>query len=75
MNTIDHVETMDLDEVFQNIKGHGAKIYGITNSKSKYKEYIDHTIMSEGASGVAQGMFTFDTYFYMLSEIYRMKYL
>lgn len=75
VNTIDHVETMDLDEVFQNIKGHSAKIYGITNSKSKYKEYVDHTIMSEGSSGVAQGMFMFDTYFYMLSEIYRMKYL
>ncbi|MDD3402492.1 MAG: MurR/RpiR family transcriptional regulator [Hespellia sp.] len=75
VNTIDHVETMDLSEVFDNIKEHGAKILGITNHKSKYKEYIDCEILSESADGVAQGMIMFDTYFYMLSEIYRMKYI
>lgn len=75
VNTIDHVETMDLQMVFENIKEKGARIFGITNHKSKYQKYITQEILNTGIGNVAQGLVTFEMYFYMLSEIYRMNYI
>ncbi len=74
-NTIDHAETMDLTEVFENARKCGAKIYGIQSGKSKYEEYLESELVNDAAGGVLKGTVVFDLYFYLLSEIYRMKYI
>lgn len=74
-NTIDHAETMDLTEVFENARTCGAKIYGIQCGKSKYENYIECELVNEGAGGVLKGTAVFDICFFLLSEIYRMKYI
>lgn len=75
INTIEHVETMNLQPIFENIKKQAANILGLTTRKSKYKAYIDWDIFDEETEKVAEGVMIFDMYFYMLSEIYRMKYI
>lgn len=75
INTIEHVETMDFGPVFKNIKNQGAAILGFTIKNSKYKEYIDQELMVGGNGKIVEELIAFDVYFYMLSEIYRMKYI
>ena len=74
-NTIDHAETMDLTEVFENARKCGAKIFGIQSGKSKYEDYLECDLVNDAAGGVLKGTVIFDIYFYLLSEIYRMKYI
>lgn len=75
INTIEHVETMDLSPVFKNMKEQGATIFGITIKNSKYKEYIAQELLVSGEGKIVEELIAFDIYFYMLSEIYRMKYI
>lgn len=75
ISTIEHAETMNLDTMFQSIKKQQATVYGLTTRKSKYKDYIDHVILDEDNGKIAEGVLSFSMYFYILSEIYRMKYI
>lgn len=74
-DTIDHAETMDLTEVFENARKCGAKIYGIHSGKSKYEDYFECELVNDVSGGVLKGTVVFDIYFYLLSEIYRIKYI
>lgn len=73
--TIEHAETMNLLPVFESIRQYNASIFGINMSKSKYSEYIDYKILDRTITNAAEGIMIFNTYFNMLSEIYRMRYL
>lgn len=75
VSTIDHIETMDLSEVFENIRKKKAKIFGIENGNSKYKKFIDCELISNNSPGFVKNMMVFELYFYLLSEVYRMKYI
>nr|WP_305137453.1 MurR/RpiR family transcriptional regulator [uncultured Schaedlerella sp.] len=72
VNMIEHVETMDMELVFANIKAKGAKIYGVSK---RYKKYLDRELFRGSREKVVTGVLLFDLYFLMLSEIYRMKYI
>lgn len=75
VNTIDHAETMDLTEVFENAKDQRAKVLGIKNGKSKYRNYIDYDLIECGSLEIFASMLVIDIFFYTLSEVYRMKYI
>ncbi|GAA0800423.1 hypothetical protein GCM10008910_28310 [Faecalicatena orotica] len=75
INTIEHAETMDLKPVFESIKKQNAVILGLTLSNSKYREYIDQELLGDENGKIVERLMAFDIYFYMLSEIYRMKYI
>lgn len=75
VNTIDRAETMDFTEVFENAEDCGAKIFGIQSGRTKYDEYIDCELVNDETAGVLKGMAVYDICFYLLSEIYRMKYI
>ena len=72
VNMIEHVETMDMEPVFANIKAKGAKVYG---ASKRYKKYLDRELFRGSREKVVTGVLLFDLYFLMLSEIYRMKYI
>lgn len=74
-NMIDHLETMDMTQVFENIKKQKAKVYGSTARKSRYQSYFDKVLFSSKEGNVAEGVLAFQMYFFMLNEIYRMKYI
>lgn len=75
VNTIDHAETMDITDVLENAKKRNATIFGIENGKTKYSHYLDDDLINLGGEQVMIGTAVFDLYFYMLSEIYRMRYI
>ena len=75
IHTIEHAETMDLKQVFESINEQGASIFGVGASKSKYREYMDRILMENDNGKIVESMLSFDVYFYMLSEIYRLKYI
>lgn len=75
VSTVDHLEAMDLSRVFENIQKKKAKIFGIGNANSKYKKFIDRELMSNDPAGIVKSMMVFELYFYLLSEVYRMKYI
>ena len=75
INTIEHAETMDMRDMFWQIKQKGATILGIASEKSKYAGYIDQNIIEGKHRNVVEGVMIFDMFFYMLSEVYRMKYI
>lgn len=75
ISTIDHVEAMDLSAVFENIQKKKAKIFGIESRNSKYKKYIDRELLVSDSTEAVKNMMVFELYFYLLSEIYRMKYI
>lgn len=72
VNMIEHVETMDMEPVFANIKAREAKVYG---ASARYKRYVDRELFRGSTEKVITGVLLFDLYFLMLSEIYRMKYI
>jgi len=75
IHTIEHAETMDMKQVFESINEQGASIFGVGASKSKYREYMDRILMENDNGKIVESMLSFDVYFYMLSEIYRLKYI
>lgn len=75
VHTIEHAETMDMKSVFESLKRQGACIWGIGTSRSKYKEYMNKELLSNDSDKIVEAMISFDSYFYMLSELYRMKYI
>ena len=75
ISTIEHAETMNLHSVFESIQKQKAKVLGYQLNKSKYKEFIDLELLKYEQGSVSEGIIVFDTYFYMLSEVYRMKYI
>ena len=72
VNMIEHVETMDMELVFNNIKKKRAKIYGVS---TRYEKYLDKELFYSDKDKIVTGVLMFDLYFLMLSEIYRMKYI
>ncbi|RHV00605.1 MurR/RpiR family transcriptional regulator [Firmicutes bacterium OM07-11] len=74
-NMIDHLETMDMTQVFENIKRQKARVYGSMAGKSRYQIYFDQILFSSKEGNVVEGVLTFQMYFFMLNEIYRMKYI
>lgn len=72
VNMIEHVETMDMEPVFANIKAQGARVFGVS---VRYKRYMDRELFRGSTEKVITGVLLFDLYFFMLSEIYRMKYV
>lgn len=74
-NMIDHLETMDMVPVFENMKKNQAKVFGIAPDKSRYRKYIDRILFKSRGEIAAEGVLAFQIYFFMLSEIYRMKYI
>ena len=75
VNMIDHAETMDFTEVFENAISRHSKLYGIQCGRTKYEEYLTCDLVSDDSPGVLKGMIIFDMYFYFLNEVYRMKYI
>lgn len=75
VNTIVYVETQDWTEIFKKVKKKQAKIFSIMNQKSPNEKYIDHSLMKAQQGEVIQGMLLFDIHFYLISEVYRMKYI
>ena len=74
-NMIDHLETMDMTQVFENIKRQKARVYGSMAGKSRYQIYFDQILFSSKEGNVVEGVLTFQMYFFILNEIYRMKYI
>lgn len=72
VNMIEHVETMDMEPVFVNIKAQKARVYG---ASVRYKRYMDRELFRGSTEKVVTGVLLFELYFLMLSEIYRMKYI
>lgn len=72
VNMIEHVETMDMEPVFANIKAQRARVYG---ASVRYKRYMDRELFRGSREKVVTGVLLFDLYFLMLSEVYRMKYI
>lgn len=75
VSTIDHAETMDLTRIFTNVSQSGACILGMQNSNTKYKKYIEKNLICTEPAGVLSSIILFESYFYLLSEVYRMKYI
>ena len=75
VNTIEHAETMDLGVVFERIRERGSKVIGFATNKSKYRKYVDKELIKDDDRQIIKTLVTFDMYFYLLSEIYRMKYI
>ena len=74
-NMIDHLETMDMTQVFENIKKKKARVYGSLAGKSRYQIYFDRVLFHGNAGSVVEGVLAFQMYFFMINEIYRMKYI
>lgn len=74
-NMIDHLETMDMTQVFENIKKKKARVYGCVAGKSRYQRYFDRVLFHGKAGSVVEGVLAFQMYFFMINEIYRMKYI
>ncbi|MCI8282787.1 MAG: MurR/RpiR family transcriptional regulator [Lachnospiraceae bacterium] len=72
LGIIEHAETMDLERVFQNCSGRGASIWGIFMANSRYRNYVDRELLNNEEGTVAAGILAAETYFILLSEIYRM---
>lgn len=75
VSTIDHAETMDLTSIFTTASQNGACILGMQNSNTKYKKFIEKNLISAEPAGVLSSVIVFEFYFYLLSEVYRMKFI
>ncbi|MFV0362965.1 MAG: MurR/RpiR family transcriptional regulator [Suipraeoptans sp.] len=76
MNIIEYAETMNIAEVFTEVKKRGAKIYVVIEAKHRHRKYVDKVLIPySGEAGIAAEMMMFEMYFYILSESYRYKYL
>lgn len=71
LGIIEHAETMDMEQVFENCSSRGASIWGIFMRNSRYRKYVDRELIHNEEGAVAAGILAAEAYFVLLSEIYR----
>lgn len=75
IETIDHAESMDAMDVFITAKAAGAHIIKVSQTRTSYDPYTDEYLLSFDTNDVTTNLILITTYFLMLSEIYRAKYI
>jgi DNA-binding MurR/RpiR family transcriptional regulator len=76
IETIEYAETMDMTAVFEQLKQNNVTILMVSSKKSRYKKYIDETLVAvDSSKAVVSNLLLDEMYFFTLSELYRKLYI